>query len=70
MEEPGVISLGLRLELEGVGRQPHPDIGLGHPSDVRGDVRPAMTVGLIPSGPGFHAGQLASKEIAAALVGR
>jgi uncharacterized SAM-binding protein YcdF (DUF218 family) len=40
------------------------------PADVRGELQPASTVGLVPSGPGFHAVQTASKELIAGLVGR
>ncbi len=39
-------------------------------ADVRGQLQPASMVGLVPSGPGFHAVQVASKELAAGLVGR
>lgn len=39
-------------------------------ADVRGKVQPASIVGLVPSGPGFFAVQVASKELAAGLVGR
>jgi uncharacterized SAM-binding protein YcdF (DUF218 family) len=40
------------------------------PADVRGEIQPASMVGLVPSGQGFHAVHVASREIAAALVGR
>lgn len=39
-------------------------------ADVRGKLQPASIVGLVPSGPGFYAVQVASKELAAGLVGR
>jgi uncharacterized SAM-binding protein YcdF (DUF218 family) len=40
------------------------------PADVRGELQPASIVGLVPSGPGFYAVQVSSKEMIAALVGR
>jgi len=40
------------------------------PADVRGQVQPASAVGLVPSGGGFHAVQVGSKELVAGLVGR
>ncbi len=40
------------------------------PADVRGELQPASIVGIVPSGPGFYAVQVASKELAAGLVGR
>ncbi|HWM87755.1 MAG TPA: hypothetical protein VNO33_18000, partial [Kofleriaceae bacterium] len=40
------------------------------PADARGKVQPASLVGLVPSGPGFHAVHIATKEIIAVLVGR
>jgi uncharacterized SAM-binding protein YcdF (DUF218 family) len=39
-------------------------------ADVRGKLQPASMVGIVPSGPGFHAVQVAFKELAAGLVGR
>jgi uncharacterized SAM-binding protein YcdF (DUF218 family) len=40
------------------------------PADVRGELQPASTVGLVPSGAGFYAVQTASKELIAGIVGR
>lgn len=39
-------------------------------ADVRGQLQPASIVALVPSGSGFHSVQVASKEMAAALIGR